>query len=1858
MKTIGKFPRCMPALICLTVLIMLSPSYAAMNDYCITPPFVVGGVNPNLLLMIDNSASMFDLAHIDKGSTAPLRKAFYCYDRTYFFIKHYPGYFQDPTPIDTSHPAWYIYFEYDFTNDYFYETNLTQAGFAALSCDKKIQGTLCINGANLDNPSTGTVTRFVAEGNYLNWLTASKFDIEKLILTGGKYNTGSQNVISEGRGCVGRRFIKEPITAQSFQEYTPTIPYVSPDLNDPNVPLGLTFAVKGPNHPYSKTLPSPGGQTYLEIYAGDYTSENCQEAVRDIINLAGKNEVTGDIERCLNYDSKGQYCSLDTSRSCTSDADCAGTAGTCNVVNDGTCGAGGGGVCGVATPGTCTANNGTCPSGKKCIGGSNAGAACNNIGDCPGGSACSKACSGGGKAGTACNNDNDCLYKSCTVGKTGSLCSVNTDCDAKTCTTGLVGISCIVNADCDVRKCTAGLPNTTTCDDNTDCNTGSGTCTAGNVGAACTVNNDCAIGYNGVCQKPVTQQIKSTFGQSMHECYDYWNTGSLTGNNWLTMMTNPQGCNQMYKELFTCNGGSRADKTCVVNADCTGGGTCVNGPEAIKQGSPVLVCGLGYVGYCASSTCSGGTNPGAVCQSKTDCTGGGTCWSTTNWNAREYGSYDLCVKAKFEAYCGAAQVPPVTDPTDDPSTTENFDNLPAIIGDMGIGSQLGDPIKTLSVNIHSATAPSGLIQEFESLIHFGAMDFNSFGSSTECPANFPCTKKCLLPPYAVCMTNADCAQNDSCVIAANIDGGKVIDNPGGAEGYIQGRCSLTATTTCAKDSHCPSGEICVFSVGNHSSGLVSAIDNISASTWTPFAEGFYDAIGYFAQRTDKRLNGTDFIIEADNSAYHDPVQYRCQKNNLLLITDGMSTADLNPDVNTVVSSYNDGDGQIDSAAATCPKFAGSRNLDDLAWLAKNRDIKDFNATPPATAVNSRTITTYVVYNGVPSTDPGECNPDALLQETADNGCGTAPALGCYQRAESYDQLIAALRKAFQQIAGRAASGTAASVLASGEGSGANLVQAIFYPERTFTGTQINWTGSLKNLWYYIDPFLGNSSIREDTNLDKILNVQDDYVLHFYFDASSNSTKAKRFDDSNGDGAVASGDEVTPEVDFEIVKNLWEAGSKLWGMNPGDRTIYTYDGTSKILLPDTIATGETLISLLNATNANEATAIARYVKGTDLKICSTNKNICNTVADCTVAGETCDPYRSRTVSNVDLNGNGDTTETVDGVSESTARVWKLGDIINSTPRIVSWVPLNLYNKSYKDKTYEAYTKTTGYQSRGMVLVGANDGMLHAFNLGGLKLFEEKYKKAELTGTAATLGKEEWAFIPKNALPYLKYMTDASYCHLYYLDATPVILDASINPTAGCAGNYWDCEKSAESWRTIIIGSMRIGGACKSPTDSDSNGVADACTKDMNGDGTVDNKDCVLRPAAGNGYSSYFALDITDMNDPQLLWEFSNENLGFSTTGPVVVRIAAKKADNITPDNDKNGRWFAVFGSGSTGPIDTNTHQFKGYSDQNLGVFIVDLRTGTLLRTIDSGIQNAFAGSMINSSIDFDQNDSTKSGFYQDDAIYFGFTKAENNPPVVSTKWNVGGVLRLLTKESLDPNDWALSKVIEGIGPVTAAVARLQNYSDPKAWLFFGTGRYSFKIANNIDDAAQRRSLYGIKEPCYSISGIDVACTTTVSRASLGDATSSSSSDSDGWYIDLDSCTTLAEAPVLCSDASAAYKTERNVTDPLSTSIGAVFFTTTSPSADVCEFGGTSHLWAVKYDTGGAVSSSVLRGRAILQVSTGSIEEVNLKTAFTQKADESGRGRRTIAIQGVPPAGAPPGILVPPPPINKFIHLREK
>jgi type IV pilus assembly protein PilY1 len=100
---------------------------------------------------------------------------------------------------------------------------------------------------------------------------------------------------------------------------------------------------------------------------------------------------------------------------------------------------------------------------------------------------------------------------------------------------------------------------------------------------------------------------------------------------------------------------------------------------------------------------------------------------------------------------------------------------------------------------------------------------------------------------------------------------------------------------------------------------------------------------------------------------------------------------------------------------------------------------------------------------------------------------------------------------------------------------------------------------------------------------------------------------------------------------------------------------------------------------------------------------------------------------------------------------------------------------------------------------------------------------------------------------------------------------------------------------------------------------------------------------------------------------------------------------------------------------------------------------------------------------------------------------------------------------------------------------------------------------------------------------------------------------------------------------------------------------VFFTTFKPTSDVCKFGGDSYVWGTTYDTGGTLPDAALKGKALVQVSTGSFEEVDLKAALTASFNR----KMGSAMTGKPPAPPPPVISNSDlKPVKRIIHIQER
>ncbi|MGC4027468.1 MAG: PilC/PilY family type IV pilus protein [Steroidobacteraceae bacterium] len=125
-----------------------------------------------------------------------------------------------------------------------------------------------------------------------------------------------------------------------------------------------------------------------------------------------------------------------------------------------------------------------------------------------------------------------------------------------------------------------------------------------------------------------------------------------------------------------------------------------------------------------------------------------------------------------------------------------------------------------------------------------------------------------------------------------------------------------------------------------------------------------------------------------------------------------------------------------------------------------------------------------------------------------------------------------------------------------------------------------------------------------------------------------------------------------------------------------------------------------------------------------------------------------------------------------------RTGVLGDIVSSTPVYVGTPNARLYaTATFTGASAYAAFATANASRTPVVYVGANDGMLHAFN--------------------ANTGAEVFAFVPAAAIANnLADYADPDYVHRYFVDGEVAVADIY---DAGGGG-----------WRTVLVGTMGRGG----------------------------------------------------------------------------------------------------------------------------------------------------------------------------------------------------------------------------------------------------------------------------------------------------------------------------------------------------------------------------------------------------------------------------------------------------------------
>lgn len=820
----------------------------------------------------------------------------------------------------------------------------------------------------------------------------------------------------------------------------------------------------------------------------------------------------------------------------------------------------------------------------------------------------------------------------------------------------------------------------------------------------------------------------------------------------------------------------------------------------------------------------------------------------------------------------------------------------------------------------------------------------------------------------------------------------------------------------------------------------------------------------------------------------------CRKSFILMITDGIvEPTDTDPTPTATMNAKLDvADritiGDLNRDLDNRETVGHVNEVDEPDWL--DDTAKFFSETDIQTGVNlpgDQVVRTYTVGFGVAKrSDDGAGDVDSLLKDTATESGGT------YYNASNPAQVASQIEVAINDMLTQAGSGTAVSVLAtSGRGEGA-AYQAIFLPlkQDEISGNNVDWMGFLQAYW--VDS-VGN--LRQDDgtgNTGELVTsgASDDNIIQFIYNATD-GTVVRVFDGTND--SCTSLDNGC--ISFENTTPIWEAGKMLAervDLDPNvvvkPRNIYTFGGTHVFASCDTgpcsysyyeggfeiggqiipfDPTNPTIVHwlrpYLRAVDDVEAVKIMRYIRGED-----DYPSI---------------PYRNRTLD-------------VDG----TNRIWSLGDIVNSSPVAIT-APTERYDKLYGDESYEVFYNE--YKDRETVIyIGANDGMLHAFTGGKFDPVNLKFDYLVPNGSNEIPGTELWAYIPYDILPHLKWLTDPSYNHIYYVDLKPKITDAKIFPCND--GTHYGAPGDTKCWGTILIGGLRFGG------------------------GQIDVKDTAAWGAGGTRTfrSSFFALDITDPSKPPiLLWRFTHPNLGFSTSRPAVIKVGEN--------------WFAVFGSGPDNSYDYNfagpggpatnsglpdhnaeydsSETGKNYSniDTKSRVFIVDLRTGKHKKTFNlTTPEKTFMGDPIVVDIDFNKSETAPlAGTWNDEVVYIGETYKCDGAGCDTYPWD-GKMWRIvLTDNATDNNDsatatdWELTEVYNpGLPLIAPPSSSMDKQGNP--WLYFGTGRmYSLTDKENNPDGDQE--FYGLKDMCWDGSKmLRSACPDTTSKTKIRNAKSPS------------------------------------------------------------------------------------------------------------------------------------------------------
>lgn len=455
----------------------------------------------------------------------------------------------------------------------------------------------------------------------------------------------------------------------------------------------------------------------------------------------------------------------------------------------------------------------------------------------------------------------------------------------------------------------------------------------------------------------------------------------------------------------------------------------------------------------------------------------------------------------------------------------------------------------------------------------------------------------------------------------------------------------------------------------------------------------------------------------------------------------------------------------------------------------------------------------------------------------------------------------------------------------------------------------------------------------------------------------------------------------------------------------------------------------------------------------------------------------------------------------GAGKFRTRASLLADITGARLTVVG--PPNLVLGDATNPGYAAFRAAWASRPT-MVYVGTNGGMLHAV-------------RGDLAGDDA--GREVFSYVPSalfagpNGTPQtdgLVALANPEFVHRNYVNATPQAFDVDFARTRADSG--FGLVGGSPAWRTVLIGGL------------------------------------------GKGGRSLYALDVTDpagirTGGPvadgegdaaaRVLWEFRDDDLGFTFGDPVVVK---------TPQHG----WVVVVGSGY------NNASGRGY------FFLINPRNGALIEkvAVDAGARDAQAGLAWVTPFFVDRSDGTA------DAVYAG--------DLLGNVWR----LDLTATGGTLPPPVRLAVLTDASGtpqPVTSAPAVAVHPATGRRTVLVGTGR----LLDDSDVASSaRQSFYALFDgtgSSFSATG-PAAGAFPIRRSALVPVTDLRTGavvppDGAGWWLDLD------------RDLGDGQTDPRwRVITPASTFESLVAFAALLPGGDVCAPGGTSRAFIVDTATG--------------------------------------------------------------------------